>query len=220
MPQTYMEFIYEALIGIAVGAPIYTSHIAKAMAGTYNLQLKDAAAATAVTIKRILDGNAIPELRCYQKGIYYRTGITVFGETGINEEQLIADKYLSPDIGYLTDFTVLHYMGLTSQMPRERVLATNKAKGCRRIDKRLGVIIRPPKVMVTVENKWYLRTLDVLDLLERAPVDADHPYVLINNYIREQKLEYKTLLAIADKHYNKNTVLQLAHTANLGGIPL
>lgn len=214
-----MEFVYEALIGVAVGAPIYTGCIAKGIANTYNLQLKNAAAATAVAIKRILGGNVMPELRCYQKGIYYRTEVTPFGEIGIRKGQLIADKYLLPDIGYETGFTVLHNMGLTSQMPMsQRTLVTNKAKDCQRTDKTLGVTIRPPKVTVTTENKEYLRILDVLDILECAPVDAEQPYVLINDYIREQGLQYETLLAIADKYYNKNTVLQLAHTANAGGV--
>lgn len=65
----------------------------------------------------------------------------------------------------------------------------------------------------------YLRTLDILDLLDRAPVDAEHPYVLINNYIQAEGLKYETLLTIADHYYNKNTILQLAHTASAGGRP-
>lgn len=72
----------------------------------------------------------------------------------------IADKYLLPDIGYETGLTVLHYMGLTSQMPRERVLATNAAKDCARMDKKLGIVIRPPKAPVTAENKDYLQMLE------------------------------------------------------------
>ena len=51
--------------------------------------------------------------------------MTPFGEVGINKEQLIADKYLLPNIGYETGFTVMHQLGLTSQMPRQRILAPN-----------------------------------------------------------------------------------------------
>lgn len=219
MTKTYVEFVHEILLGAAVGAPIYTSPIAQRVAEAYGLQPKEAAAATAVAIKRVLDGNIMPELRFYQKGIYYRTKDTPFGELHINEQQLIADKYLLPDIGYVTDYTALNYMGLTSQVPREVIIATNKAKNGQRTDRKLRVTIRPPKVRITAENKWYLRTLDILDLLDRAPVDAEHPYVLINNYILEQELKYDTLLAIADEYYNKNTILQIAHTACAGGRP-
>lgn len=217
MKQTYANFVCEHLGGIPVGTPIYTGQVAGMIAAEYKLQKKEASAAAAVTVKRILDGGMMPELRCYQKGIYYRTAVTPFGETGINKERLIADKYLLPDIGYETGLTVLHRLGLTSQMPRERVLATNVAKDCMRTDKKLGVVIRPPKATVTAGNKDYLQILDALDLLEKAPVDEEHPYEVVADYIQKKGLHYQILLALADQYYNHNTVLRLAHTANMGG---
>ena len=124
---------------------------------------------------------------------------------------------LLPDIGYETGLTILHYMGLTSQMPRERVLVTNVAKECMRTDKKLGVVIRPPKTPVTAENKNYLQLLDTLELLKKAPVDVEHPYEIIAEHIQRKGLQYKTLLAIADQYYNRNTILNLAHTASMKG---
>ncbi len=217
MHPTYMGFVHDYLKEYAAGMPIYTNQVAKKIADTYGLQQKEAAAATSVAIKRILDGAVVPELRCYQKGVYYLTITTPFGETGINKEQLIADKYLLPDIGYETGLSVLHQMGLTTQMPRERVLATNVAKDCMRMDRKLGVAIRPPKVKITAENRPYLRVLDVLEVLEKAPVDAERPYTLVADHILQQGLQYDALLAMADQYYNPNTVLQLAHTAGAGG---
>ena len=218
MRTTYIDFTCDILKEVKVGVPVYTSQVADRLGTTYQLDSKEAAAATAVAIKRIMDGAIIPELRCYQKGIYYRTSVTPFGEVGINREQLIADKYLLPHIGYETGFTVMHSMGLTSQMPRQRILATNKAKDCARTDKKLGVTIRPPKVTVTAENKAYLQVLDVLEMLDKAPVDEERPYEIIAQHIRSQRLEYGTLLAFANSFYNKTTVLQLANTASAGGM--
>lgn len=215
--QSYTAFVCGQLEDIAEGVPIYTARIAENMVATYCMTEKDAGAAVAVAVKRIMDKGIIPELRFYQKGIYYRSAITPFGETGINKEMLIADKYLSPDIGYETGFTVLHNMGLTSQMPKERVIVTNVAKDCARVDRKLEVVIRPPKVSVTAENKLYLQILDVLDLMGKSPVDAEYPYAIIAKYIREKGLQYILLLAIADRYYNQNTVLHLAHVANIGG---
>lgn len=217
MRTTYVDFTCDILRNAKVGAPIYTSQVAERLGTTYKLDSKEAAAATAVAIKRIMDGAIIPELRCYQKGIYYRTNKTPFGEVGINREQLIADKYLLPHNGYETGFAVMHRMGLTTQMPRQRILATNMAKDCARTDKKLGVTIRPPKVTVTAENKAYLQLLDVLEMLDKAPVDEERPYEIIARHIRGQRLEYGTLLAYANKFYNKNTVMQLANTASAGG---
>ncbi|MCM1466778.1 MAG: hypothetical protein NC086_01420 [Alistipes sp.] len=217
MKKTYTAFVCEQLGDVSAGIPIYTGQIAKKISTVYSLSEKAAAAAAAVAIKRIIDNRLLPDLRCYQKGIYYRTVATPFGETGINKEQLIADKYLLPDIGYETGLTVLHQMGLTSQMPRERVLATNIAKDCMREDKKLGVVIRPPKVPVTAGNKDYLQILDALDIVEKAPVNEEYPYQIIAEHIQKKSLQYKILLAFADQYYNRNTVLCLAHTANMGG---
>lgn len=99
-------------------------------------------------------------------------------------------------------------------MLKERVLATNVAKYCMRTDKKLGVIIRPPKVQVTAKNKEYLQMLDALDLVGKAPVDEMEPYKVLAEHIRKRQLQYGLLLALADRYYNRNTVLCLAHTAN------
>lgn len=217
MRKNYITFVSEYIENVPKGNPIYTGRIAGDMAEIYNITIKDASAATAVAVKRIMDGGLTPELRFYQKGIYYRTSATPFGETGINKERLIADKYLLPDIGYETGLTVLHHLGLTSQLPRERILATNAAKDCMRLDKKLGVVVKPPKTTVTAKNKDYLQILDALNLLEKAPVDEEHPYEIIAEHIQKKRLEYKTLLAIADQYYNRNTVLHVAHAARMGG---
>ena len=216
--MTYKEFICDVLRTIPLGMPVYTSRIAEQLAAAFGIDNKSAAAATAVAIKRILDEQQLPNLRFYQKGIYYLCGSTPFGETGINVERLIEDKYLLPDIGYETGAGVLHYLGLTTQMPKERILATNKAAGGVRRDERLGVLIRPPRVTVNKKNKLYLQLLDVLENLDKTPVDAEEPYALIADYIKSQGLEYSGLLAIADRSYGKKTILQLAHTAGVGGL--
>ncbi len=174
---------------------------------------KKAAGAVSVACKRIMDRGLIPELRIYQKGIYYRAAMTPFGEMGIDKEQLIVDKYLSNDMGYETGLLVLHRMGLTSQLPKERVLASNRASDCARHDQKLDVIVCPPKVEINAGNKQYLKLLDVLDILDEAPVDADNPYTIIGEYIEKLQLEYHKLLALADNYYNRNTIIQLAHVA-------
>lgn len=215
--MTYMDFTCDLLKQVPIGTPIYTGQIAERMADRFTLEFKDAAAATSVAVKRIMDGKIIPDLRFYQKGIYFRTIVTPFGERGIDRERLVADKYLLPDKGYETGLVLLHRMGLTTQMPKEHVIATNMAKECVRTDKKLGVVIRPPKTEINAENKAYLQMLDALELLDKAPVDAENPYEIVANHIREKDLRYEKLLFFADRYYNKNTIMQLAHTAGKGG---
>lgn len=216
--MTYIDFICNKLKNIKSGTPIYVNRIAEAMAKHYGITKKEAVYAASVAFKRILDSGAIPNLRRYQKGIYYLANKTPFGETKINKEQLILDKYILPDIGYETGFNALYKMGLTTQIPSVRQIATNMAKECIRTDKKLGIVIKPPKTEITKENKKYLQILDILDLLDKAPIDEEQPYLIIANYIKEKNLEYSNLLAFADRYYNKNTIMQLAHTANIGGL--
>lgn len=215
--MTYTDHVIEYIKGLNTGYPIYSSNISKSLSSHYGMEYKDANAAVAVAMKRIMDGKLIPNLRCYQKGVYYLTSVTPFGEIGINKEQLIADKYLLPNEGYESGYTVMHRLGLTSQMPKERVIITNNAKNGTRKDAKLDVVISPPKVKVTEKNKEYLQTLDVLELMDKAPVDDIEPYKLIAGHIKKSGLDYVKLLEIADIYYGKNTVINLAHTARNRG---
>lgn len=212
--MTYTEHIKNHINQYEAGTPIYTDEIADAVAADYGIDKKKAAAATAVAVKRIMDKSELPDLRCYQKGIYYRTIATPFGEIGISREKLIANKYLLPDNGYETGLHLLHQMGLTTQMPAEHLIATNAARDCVRYDSKLGVSICPPKAPVNAENKAYLQTLDAIDLLDKAPVDAQHPYKLLAAHIKQKGLNYETLLYYADRYYNRKTIIRLAHTAS------
>ena len=215
--MTYTDFVCGELNAVNPGLPIYISQISEKLAAAYGLEQSAAAAATSVAVKRIMDSSLVPELRCYQKGIYYLTAATPFGELGINKECLISDKYLTSDRGYETGLGLLHRMGLTTQMPRDRVLATNVAKSGTRVDERLGVIIRPAKTEINADNKAYLQMLDVLDSFGKAPIDAMQPYAIAAQHIRNKGLQYERLLSLADRYYNKNTILQIAHTAAEGG---
>ena len=105
---------------------------------------------------------------------------------GINKELLIQHKYVLPDIGYETGYNLLHRMGLTTQMPTERVFATNKARDCVREDKALGIFVKPPKTEITATNKMYLQFLDAVELMDRAPIDETDPYALLARYIEEK----------------------------------
>lgn len=216
MEKPYVDFVCEVIVEQEIGKPIYISRISEYMVEAYKIPHKKAAGAVSVACKRIMDKGLIPELRFYQKGIYYRVAATPFGETGIDKEQLITDKYLINNMGYETGLTVLHRMGLTSQMPRERVVASNRASDCARLDAKLDIVVRPPKVEINAENKQYLMLLDVLDILADAPVDVPNPYAVIGGYIERLELEYQKLLALANNYYNRNTIIQLAHVAGGG----
>ncbi len=216
--MTYIEVVKKYIEQQNIGDPIYVDDIALIVAKHFNLDKKKALAATSVAIKRIMDGNKINNLRFYQKGIYYLCNTTAFGETGINKNKLIEDRYIANDNGYETGLGFLNKLGLTTQIPNQIVISTNKAKECQRDNTKLGIKVVPPKTQITNENKKYLQVLDVFEFIEKAPVDAEKPYQLVNDYIDRNKLDYRKLLSLANQYYPKRILLQLAKTAEAGGI--
>lgn len=216
--MTYIEFVINCLKKGTPCKPIYTAEIAKEFAREYDIDMKKARAAVAVAIKRIMNGKLFENLRFYQKGIYYITVKTPFGETGIDKEVLIRDKYLLPDIGYESGHSVLHKLGLTTQIPIKRVIVTNKAKDCIREDKNLNVFIRPPKEKLTAQNKRYFQLLDTINLMDKAPIDAEDPYGILAEYLEKFNIQYRQLLAFANKYYGTKDIIKIADIASIGGV--
>lgn len=211
--MTYYNYVVEYINNCPLSVPIYVADIGNMVENDFNLPTDKANAAVAVAMKRIITRKQISDLRFYQKGIYYRAEETPFGETGINKELLIIRKYLDNNQGYETGARLLYKLGLTTQLPNTRLIATNAVKDCVRRDEKLNVSVCPPKVMITRENKDYLQLLDVLEMLYRTPIDVENPYRIIASYIKQKKLRYDLLLALANKYYPQRTILQLAQTA-------
>lgn len=214
--MTYIKCVIHFLEQQEPGMPIYSDRVAEVIADEYGITKKKASASAAVALKRIMDRREMSDLRCYQKGVYYRVVSTPFGETGIKKERLISDKYLRNDSGYETGTYLLYHLGLTTQIPTKQMIATNAAGDCVRFDKKLEVLICPPKMFINADNKAYLQLLDALELMDKAPVDIDQPYVILAEHIKKNNLKYETLLSIADRYYNQKTIIRLAHTASVG----
>lgn len=209
MNKIYISFIQDLILEKEIRKPIYISYLINCVTKEYDLTLEKATAAVSVAFKRIMDANAIPELRFYKKGIYYRSVSTPFGDVGIDKEQLIKDKYLYDDNGYEGGLNLLNKLGLTTQMSNKRVLVTNKADNHFDADKELDVVVHSPKTVINKENKRYLMVLDILEQINDAPIDIEDPYRLIRDYINQLGLDYSKLFVLANNYYDKDTVTQL-----------
>lgn len=209
MNKTYISFIQDLILEKEIRKPIYISDLINCVTKEYDLTLEKATAAVSVALKRIMDANAIPELRFYKKGIYYRSVSTPFGDVGIDKEQLIKDKYLYDDNGYEGGLNLLNKLGLTTQMSNKRVLVTNKTDNHFDADKELDVVVHSPKTVINKENKRYLMVLDILEQINDAPIDIEDPYRLIRDYINQLGLDYSKLFVLANNYYDKDTVTQL-----------
>ena len=209
---SYKSFVLHKVHEKDIQEPIFASEISRALASAYGLDEDKAKAATAVAFKRILDDKDDSSLRKYKKGVYYRTEKTPFGEYGIDKKILIQKRYLDDYMGYETGYKTLHRLGLTTQMPTGTEIATNKAKE-KRLDKELGVIVRPPRTVVTKDNLLYLKILDALALMDKAPIDAYDPYQVVVDYVEKNKLDFVKLLGIASRCYGQDVIEKIAKTA-------
>ena len=218
MPKLpYTQYVQNRVAAFGVGTPILVHDLGTDIAAEYGMDEKKANAAAAVAVKRIIEAGTIPELRCFSKGIYYLAKQTVFGETGIDKEMLIKIKYLKGDNGYETGATVMHKLGLISLMPAERTFVSNNTQNRAKRDEALGIIVKAPKTAVTKDNCKYLQFLDLLNIYDEVPVDADDPYAILGGFVQTNALDYGKLLNIADRHYNNNTIIRLAHVASHQG---
>jgi len=207
--MTYTNFIKEKIKEYDVGDPIYTKAIKQQLVLEYQLDEKKAGAMASAIIKRLKDKAVIPELRFFQKGIYYRTWTCILGELPIRKRKLAYDKYVAGDNGYETGHSFLHRMGLSTQMPARIQYASNNSKPYITEDKTLRVLVGPPKTKITQANKRYLQILDILEIYHKAPINVENPYGIILDFIKQEKLDYKILLKLAHEFYNQRVVFLL-----------
>jgi len=208
-----MDFFKNLIEGYAIGEPILTTRLQSAVQKRFKLPPDRAAQATAIALKRLMDGGSVEGLRHYEKGIYFRTEMTPFGETRVDRNRVIALKYLEDDQGYEGGLSALNRIGLTTQMPNKRVIVTNKAKAGTRCDKSLDVTIRKPATRIMADNIRYLQLLDMLDCMERAPVDAERPLGILKSYAVKYGLRWERLLAYADRYYDERTLRRAVQLA-------
>jgi len=211
-----MEIVRNTIKGYAVGEPILTADIARSLAKARKMPGKQARAAVAVCMQRIIQKKEIVNLHFYKNGVYYLAKQTVFGTTKIDIEKLIELKYLMEDNGYETGPLFLNKIGLTTLMPNVRYIATNKAKENTRVDRDLNIVLKKPRTQIDRENKRYLQFLDVLDYMGKAPLDAKNLLAVLVGFVQEYKLKYDKILALANRYYSERVIIKIAGVAEEG----
>ena len=118
-------------------------------------------------------------------------------------------------IGYETGLSVLNRLGLVSQMPKRKSIATNRYT--KRVPAGMQVEIKRPSVMVKRSNYRYLQILDVIRDLDRAPVDAAKPEELLKGTIKALELDTDVLIYMARNFYNTRILIKTIDII-LGGL--
>ena len=188
-------------------AAIQTGDIAQRLADTFALPFQQAKTLTNVKLKRMADKGEIERL---QKGVYCQVKQTVFGKATPTMDQVMKKTLTQRNgerIGYESGAFLLNRLGLTTLIPRDMEITTNRysaglPEGCH-------IKLRKPAAAVTEGNWKYLQFIDLINELPRAHIDAENPGLLLARYAKTQGLDALTLIFTARRHYPAKTVLPL-----------
>jgi len=158
---------------------------------------KEEYSAASKSIERLIKKKIIKRI---STGVFYKPKQTVFGELKPDEEKIIT-PYLFKNgkrIAYITGLLLYNKMGLTTQIPKEISIASNK----KRIYISKGNIkAKAVKSYVEVTNKNYklLELLDALKDLKKIPDLNKRPAIsiLTNKILELNNKQLKELIEIA-----------------------
>lgn len=146
------------------------------------------------------------KIRKYKKGIYYKPKVTVFGELGIDTEQLILKLYIKEDSninGYITGPAIWNKWGITTQVPNRIWVATNLIDKTTE-KKNLKVRLIKPKTEVNNYNYKLLQFLDVIDQAYKIQdINWDNYIDILLNKLGNLDVEQLRCLINLTKHYKK-----------------
>ena len=147
------------------------------------------------------------------RGIYYKPGRCVFGETGLDYTRLIKLKYLKDREGnikgYITGTKLFNWIGFITLVPNVMEIVTNECKYYKKYDDKLRTYIIKPKMQITNENHQYLQFLDILENKDNIHIEVEKENKILYNIIRECNLNFEKLIKYAKETNNKKALVKL-----------
>lgn len=195
--------------------PILTTQITKYVVKETGMDETDVKKAVNVNMARLERAGKILRIA---KGVYCKKIKTAFGYYTPNKEALFCRQLLYDEddvIGYETGLSALNRLGLVSQMPKRKCIATNRYT--KRVPAGIQVEIKRPSVNVNRSNYRYLQILDVIRDLDHAPVDAAKPEELLRGTVKTLELDTDNLIFMARKFYNLGILIKTIDIM-LGGL--
>ena len=153
-----------------------------------------------VYINRMVKENKLVQ---YIKGIYYKPLKGVFGNKPLNINKVITKKYIidkNGQKGYYSGAYLFNKIGLTTQIPKEILIVTNECPNANNYNnKKLGVVIRKPKIKINNDNYKYLQLFDILLNKENINIEVDNAKEIIYKFIEDNELELEKIFEYAKK---------------------
>jgi len=208
MGQTgYGEHIAYIVRNLPYKTAIQTEDIAEQLAEKFTLSNGQTKSLTNVKLKRMADKGEIVRL---QKGLYCHVKQTVFGKGMPNIDQVFLQTLMVQNgtkIGYESGASLLNRLGLSTLIPRNIEITTNRYKV--KLPERCHIKLKKPTAVVTDGNWKYLQFIDMFERLSYMHMDAKNPEKLMLQYANRQQIDNLTLIFTARKYYTQKIVLPL-----------
>lgn len=153
-------------------------------------------------VKKLTDAEKIKR---FDKGIYYLPKTSIFKSgSQLSIEKVVEYKYLIDKkrrCGYISGLMFCNQLGLTTQVPMQYEVVSNKATSDYR-ETSLGrsrVVVRRPRVTVTEKNYRILQFLDMLkDVDIYSELSGKELQQRLYGYMDEQEIKVKDM----EKYYS------------------
>lgn len=141
------------------------------------------------TIKTMVDEN---QIKRFSTGVYYIPRKTLFGDSLLNPQKVIAKKYIKNGIetyGYVSGIALLNLLGLTTQVPNMITVVTNNesSRGRKVAVGNQSVYVIKSSTEITKENCATLQLLEAFKLADLNDLDEIEKYNL-EKYIDDNNI--------------------------------
>jgi hypothetical protein len=136
----------------------------------------------------------------YIEGVYYiPKKSSLLGKALLDVNKVIMKKYIRNDkdiYGYYTGLTFANQIGLTTQVPFVKDIATNKESSrSRKVEiKKFPINLKSPRVLINKENYKILQVLDVINEWEKwSEYNTQETFKILNRYIASSNIDSQKL---------------------------
>lgn len=203
----YGEHISNAVENMPYECVIQTEDIAKKLAAEFELPYDKAKVLTNVKLKRMADKGEIERV---QRGVYCHIKQTVFGKVTPSIDEIVIKTLKIQDdkrIGYESGASLLNRLGLSTLLPRDIEITTNRYGA--KLPEDCRIVTCKPAVTVTDENWKLLQFIDLVSEMPNAHIDAENPEQLLRQYAKKQQLDTLMLIFTARKYYSPKVLIPL-----------
>jgi hypothetical protein len=204
--QGYGQYIEKQINEWTIRKPVTSVAVAASLADAFDIDINNARKITNVNMKRLADKG---ELLRVQRGVYGRIKDTSFGKVTPRPDDILAGILLHDGInviGYIVGPTLLNRLGLSTIMPADSHIATNRYR-CRLPDN-TRIRIYKPIITVTDENAPYLQALETFMAIDKYSVDTEQPNEVLRAMLLRHNIDNEKLIFYAWRHCRHKTLLK------------